>query len=317
LEMLHDVRSPRRTRRCKNSSPRLAFRILLLLAVALLPASSRALQQPRAEGNDLLSLSPKGWAEDAARNEVKVVQFDRFYLRYVAHLSNARGLQVRDVLESHDGTVARLISKDGRPLTPEEDAAERSRLQTMLDNPAAFAKHVKGDVSGKKMAVDMIKMMPDAMIFTYVPGQPQTGRAGAHAPEVVLDFKPNPQWTPPNMTSEALTGFQGRLWIDSESHTMVKLDGDIFQGINFGFGMVAHIYPGGKVSLEQTNAGQQHWIFSHFEEHVTVRALMVKTLRENTEITSSDFHMVPSMTYQEAIHMLLDTPLTTRELPKP
>jgi hypothetical protein len=274
---------------------------------SLPPARSEA-QEARLDPKGLLSVEPRAWIDDATRNELKVIQFDRFYLRYLAHISNSHGIQVRDVLESRDGTVARMTSKEGRPLTQEEDAAERSRLQAMLDHPDAFAKHVKGDVSGKKMAVDMVKLMPEAMIYTYVPGQPQTGRRGPHAPEVVLDFKPDPKWNPPNMSSEALTGFQGRVWIDSDSHTMVRLDGEIFQGINFGFGMVAHIYPGGRVSLEQTNAGQQHWIFSHFVEHVTVRALMVKTLHENTEINSTDFRMVPSMSYQDAIRTLLEEP---------
>ena len=39
---------------------------------------------------------------------------------------NEKGHQVRDVIESKDGTVARLILKDGKPLTPEEDKGERS-----------------------------------------------------------------------------------------------------------------------------------------------------------------------------------------------
>ena len=29
----------------------------------------------------------------------------------------------------------------------------------------------------------------------------------------------------------------------------------ISRGVNFGWGMVAHIYPGGKLKLDQTNAG--------------------------------------------------------------
>ncbi|WP_162537714.1 hypothetical protein [Granulicella sp. WH15] len=286
-----------------------AARTMHTLLFLLASISILSMQLCAQQGNP--SGDPKSWAEDAAHNELKVIQFDRFYLRYRAHIANARGVQLRDVLETRDGTVARLIARDDRPLTAEEDAAERSRLQAMLDSPAAFAKHVKGDVTGKKLAVDMVKMMPDAMIYTYVPGQPQTGRPGPHAPEVVLDFAPNPRWSPPNLYAEALTGFKGRIWIDSESRILVRLDGTIFQGVNFGFGMIGHIYPGGRLMLEQTNAGQQHWIFSHFVEHLTVRALMVKTLHENSEITSSEFQMVPAMSYQEAIHTLLETPLPT------
>jgi hypothetical protein len=38
---------------------------------------------------------------------------------------------------------------------------------------------------------------------------------------------------------------------------------------------------------------------------VTVRAMMVKTIRENTELVATEFAAVPAMGYQEAIKTLL------------
>ena len=105
----------------------------------------------------------------------KPSQFNGVYVRYRIHMVGARGDQIRDVLESKDGTVARLIFKENRPLTAEEDAAEHQRLEDMLDSPAAFARHVKGDQSGKKLATDLVALMPEAMLYTYTPGQPQRG----------------------------------------------------------------------------------------------------------------------------------------------
>ena len=54
-----------------------------------------------------------------------------------------RANKTRDIIESNDGTVARLILRDGRPLTDEEDKAERQRLNDMLASPSDFAKHIK------------------------------------------------------------------------------------------------------------------------------------------------------------------------------
>src|SRR5260370_41272622 len=104
--------------------------------------------------------------------------------------TNERGKQVRDVIESKDGTVARLILKDGKPLTPEQDKAERQRLNDMIASPAAFAKHVKNTESEKSMADKLVPMIADAMINTYTPGQPRSGRNGG-APGNVLDHKPD------------------------------------------------------------------------------------------------------------------------------
>jgi hypothetical protein len=79
--------------------------------------------------------------------------------------------------------------------------------------------------------------------------------------------------------------------------------------VNFGWGMLAHIYPGGKLVLNQTDAGGNRWIFTDFSMQLTVRALMVKTLSVNSHVQASDFKTIPAMSYQDAIHLLLAAPL--------
>lgn len=273
-----------------------------------LPAPANAFTGP-----DVLSLSPRAWAEEVARNEIKVIQYGKSFLRYRIHTIDSKGNQVRDVIESRDGSVARLIAKEDRPLTRQEDSDEHARLKAMIDSPDAFARHIKSDVSGKKMAVDLIRLMPEAMIYTYAPGQPQRTNSPSGGPaEIVLDFEPNPQWNPPTMTAQALTGLRGRIWIDARSHYMTRLEGTVFRQVNVGLGMVAHIYPGGQVSFEQAQVIPNRWIFSHFVEHVTVRALMFKTLKEDMDIQGSNFSEVAEMPYADAIRLLLASPVPTR-----
>lgn len=256
----------------------------------------------------LLAEAPRSWIVDAAANELKALHHPNSYLRYRMHTIDLKGDQVRDVIESKDGSVARLILKDGRPLTEEEDKAERQRLNDMIASPSDYFKHVKNDGEGRKLADQLIRLMPDAMIYTYTPGQPQTGKdAGT---EVVLDYKPNPKFSPPSAPAQALTGLEGRMWIDAKSHEVVRMEGTIFRAVNFGWGMVAHIYPGGHLVLEQENAGNNRWIFTKFQEDVSVRALMVKTIHVHTNVEAGSFQTLPGpIPYQDAIRMLLDTPL--------
>ncbi len=224
------------------------------------------------------------------------------------HVTDSKGDQVRDVIESKDGSVARLILKDGRPLTDDEDKAERQRLNDMIASPSDYFKHVKNDGEGRKLADQMIRLMPEAMTYTYVPGQPQTGRKGGV--EVVLDYKPNSKFSPPSTPAQALTGLEGRVWIDARSHQVVRMEGTIFRAVNFGWGMLAHIYPGGHLVLQQENAGGNRWIFTKFNEDVSVRALMVKTIHVHSDVEAAAFQTLPGpIGYQDAIRMLLDTPL--------
>lgn len=227
------------------------------------------------------------------------------------HVIDDKGDQLRDVIESKDGAVARLIMRNGQPLTNEADQAEQARLKGMIASPSNFAKHIKNDETGRKIADDIIKLMPDAMIYTYTPGQPQTSQ-NPGSQQIVLDFEPNPKFKPPTTTSESLSGLQGRVWIDSKTRQLVRMEGNLFRPVNLGWGMLAHIYPGGKLTLDQTDAGGNRWIFTHFDQKVTVRALMVKNVNVRVNVSASDFQILPGpIPYQEAIKMLLATPLPT------
>ena len=229
------------------------------------------------------------------------------YLRYRMHVIDEKGNQLRDVIESRDGAVARLIERDDRPLTSEEDEAERQRLTDLAASPAAYQKHINSDVTGKKRAAELILMLPDAMLFSFAPGQPQLESFSGQ--QVVLDFTPNPEWRPPSLPAEALTGLRGRVWIDVKTRHMVRMEGEIFQSVNLGWGMLARIYPGGRLALDQTQAATDRWIFSKFSEQLTVRALMVKTIRQSANISSAGYQTVGPMPYQDAIRTLLATPL--------
>jgi hypothetical protein len=287
----------------------LSTAILLIGSLSCATAFSQRASESRAgSGGALLDAAPRTWIVDAAANELIALHHKDSYLRYRMHSVNEKGDRIRDVIESKDGTVARLIERDGKPLTQEEDEGERERLTGVLGSPAAFAKHIRNGDSERKAADRLVPLMPDAGIFSYTPGQPQTGTNNGGL-EVVIDYKPNPKFVPPNTEAEALTGLEGRVWIDAKTHYLVRMEGTISHGVNFGWGMLAHIYPGGKLVLNQTDAGGNRWIFTDFSMQLTVRALMVKTLNVNSHVQASDFKTVPPMSYQDAIHLLLATPL--------
>jgi hypothetical protein len=255
---------------------------------------------------DSPGLTPLQLARDAVANELLLINYGKTFLRYRIHIKDEKGDQVRDVIETRDGTVARLIERDEHPLSASEDAGEQARLQAMLDSPDEFKRHIQKDASGKKLAMDIVKMLPDAMLFSFTPGQPQRAdKPGGTAAELVIDFKPNPVWKPPTMASQALTGLEGRCWLDAKTHHLTRLEADLFQGVNFGFGIFAHLFPGGKFELEQRAVGEGRWIVERFRENVTVRAMMVKTIKQKTDLFASDFAPIPSLCYQDAIHMLL------------
>lgn len=179
---------------------------------------------------DPLSIPPRAWVVDVITNEIAALHHKNSYIRYQMHMIDGKGDQVRDVIESRDGTVARLIMRNGKPLTDEQDEAEHQRLKEMLDSPDAYIKHVKNDTSEKKVAESLMRQMPDAMIYSYVPGQPQTGK-NKNSLEIVLDYKPNPMYRPTSTFAEALAGLEGRAWIDAKTRQLVRMEGNVFRPV--------------------------------------------------------------------------------------
>ena len=113
------------------------------------------------------------------------------------------------------------------------------------------------------------------------------------------------------MEAEPLTGLEGRVWVDPRTRDMVRLEGKLTRSVNIGWGIVAHLYPGGTVTLQQANVGGQRWIVEHIVEQLNLRALMVKTVHQRLVFDTADYQPVSTMSYQQAIKILLDTPLPT------
>jgi hypothetical protein len=277
----------------------------LALTFMGLAAGSSALAQAAPQQSASPEGTPLAWVQAAVDNELKIISPDGLpAVRFRERKTDARGDTTREYMETQEGMVARLVERNGQPLTAAEDAGERQRLQDQIDAPAEFLKHHAHDKSQRADASQLVRLLPQAMLYSYAPGQPQP--EGAKAPQIVIDYKPNPAFHPPTTRAELLTGIEGRVWIDARSRRMTRIEGDVLRPVDFGYGLVARIFPGGKIMLQQTDAGGDRWVYSRLSEHIQVRVLLVKTLVQSSEASSWDFRLLPSLPhYQDAIKQLL------------
>ena len=275
--------------------------LVFLAAAALLRA-----QEPTPSG------SPQQWLRQAAAFEQTLIQNDgEFPLRYTIRKVDAKGDTTREVIESREGTVARLVQRNGQPLTPTEDKAEQQRLQDVLRSPADFIRHHKKDSSARGYATDLVKLLPTAMRLSYAPGQPQP--PGSSSPQVVIDFSPDPNFKPPTTIAQILTGIAGRFWVDQRTGVMTRAEARVLQPVDFGWGVLARIHDGGTIEFEQAQISESRWAYSHLEEHLVIRELLVKNVPENTTMSSSNFRLLPApIEFQDAVRTLLAMPVPTR-----
>jgi len=276
------------------------------------PAAAQAAPGPAAVVS--MDVPARSWVESAAQNELQIIKDNgKLPLRFRVHKIDSKGDIIREVIETRDGNVARLVERNGQKLTAEEDAAERDRLKEILASPGDFIRHHKRDDPIRTDSLQLVSQMPQAMIFTYVPGQPQL--QGASSRQIVIDFEPDTKYQTAETIDNLLTGVKGRMWIDAQSHHMVRIEGRITHPVNFGWGIVGKIGEGGTIVLEQAqaNASGDRWVYSQLNTHLSMRFFLVKTVEMNDKMIQYDFRPLPAvMSVQEAVRTLLAMPVPLR-----
>ena len=244
-------------------------------------------------------IDPQKIVRDASWNELHAPKAGRSF-SYRQHKVDAKGSIVKEIVETKDGDVARLIEKDGKPLPPEQEQAELDRLNNLLAHPEIQEHRHKKEQEDSARGDEMVKMLPDAFLFT-LDGTVE----GPNGPCYRLQFKPNPAFTPPDREGEVYHGMVGELWIDQAQERLVKIDAHLISDVNFGWGVLGKLYQGGSILVENSDVGFHHWETIHMKLRLQGKILMMKSVDFSTTEDFSNFKAQPQeLSYQEAIHLL-------------
>jgi hypothetical protein len=242
---------------------------------------------------------------DAVKYQLDDFRHVTWGLRYRVHRQDDKEDTERDLIESRDGNVARTLSRHGEPLSAEAAAHERERLEAI--SAADMAKRRHQSESNEKYGVELMEALPTAMVYTPTPSQPQLPQA-EHT-QTVFDFAPNPKFHPKTTTESVLPCLSGRVWIDSETHHLIRIEVKVVQNVNLMMGILARVYSGGTLVYEQHPVGGGHYGYTHLEIDVKLRELMVKVMPYHATYTATDFTYMPTApSFQDAVKTLLARP---------
>jgi hypothetical protein len=261
-------------------------------------ASGQALSQ---NGNP--SVDPAKIVRDASWNELHSTKPGRSF-SYRQHKVDPKGSAVKEIVETKDGDVARLIEKDGKPLPPEEEQAEIDRLNNLLAHPEVQEHRHKKEQEDSARGDEMVRMLPDAFLYTF-----DSMVEGPNGLCYRLKFRPNPAFTPPDREGEVYHGMVGELWVDQAQLRLVKIDAHLISDVNFGWGVLGRLYKGGSILVQNADVGLHHWETVHMRLRLQGKLLMLKSVDYSTTEDFSDFKIQPEeLGYQEAIRLLQKIP---------
>ncbi len=219
--------------------------------------------------------------------------------RYLYHKLDDGKATTKEVIETKEGSISRLLEVNGQPLDADANAKELARLNALRDDPAAQARRHKREQTDGGRADEMVKLLPSAFVYTYLGMVP-----GPNGPCYRLKFEPNPNFNPPDREAEVYHGMEGELWVDQGQQRMVRFDAHLIADVNFGWGFVGRLFKGGTILVDQKDVGEHHWETTSMRLHLSGKILMVKALDINTTESFTNFEPVPNDGYQAAIQML-------------
>ncbi len=208
--------------------------------------------------------------------------------------------EARAIVSTRDGLVARALSVNGKPLTPEQRAQDDQRLAKLLADPKEQQKRRAQQEKEAQRVRAMIRALPDAFLYEHDGTEPSP-----HGALLRLKFHPNPEFDPPSRETLVFKGMEGNLWIHAEEQRMVRLEATLVEDVKLGFGIVATLHKGGRFRLEQSKLSDGRWATSQLTLDFTGRAFLFKSLKIKQEQSISNVRRVPdNLSLAEGIELL-------------
>jgi hypothetical protein len=183
--------------------------------------------------------------------------------------------------------VNKLVKKDGRELTPDEQKKESERLDKEVAK--AREKKEKGDAQGKETTPrgdDMITASRILELGTFTNPRRVTldGRD-----TIVVDYAGDPKAKTRNRGEEVIRDLVGTVWIDEQDKVIRKSEGHFLNAFKIGGGLVANIRKDSSFAMEQKKINGEVWLPAKIEGQGAIRVLLFANFNGSMQVQMSDY----------------------------
>jgi hypothetical protein len=197
--------------------------------------------------------------------------------------------------------IRRLVSKNGKPLSPDENKTEEKKATDSIteienkivkrDSGAAATEHSAKEQVGTSGARISIGEILRASKFI----NPRRERF-LNRDVIVFDFEPNPNFDDSN--AKSLLKFFGKtagaIWIDEKDKQVARVEAVLVENFNVAGGVLAKLKKGASFTLEQNRINDEIWLPSSADINLSVKVLLVKGININQLVKYSDYQKFKS-----------------------
>lgn len=218
---------------------------------------------------------------------------------YLSRKEDGGKTTIRQVIQTKDVGLERLISVDGVALTPAQRAKEDRRIAELVGDAGALKKIRRQQHQDKIKAQEMLELLPRAFLYEY---------AGREGELIRLTFRPNPAFDPPSREARVFHAMEGEVWIQEDQRRLARMSGRLMEAVNFGFGLLGHLEKGGRFEVVLSEVSPRIWEMTSMVVDMRGRALIFASINTQERETMSNFSRVPDeLSAARAADLLLRT----------
>jgi hypothetical protein len=263
------------------------------LAVPVTPAVP-ATDDGKAVERPLPDIATLMHAVETNQRAAEAIEKDYLYRSLVTEqrLDSHGGLKKTETMEyevfwANGVPVGRLVRKDGRELSPDEQKKENERIDK--DSEKAKERRQKADEEGKESDARGHELMTASRAlelgsFTNARRVQLNGRD-----TIVADYAGDPKAKTRTRFEEAVRDMMGTVWVDEQDRVLVKAEGHFVNNFKIGGGLLANIQKGTSFSMEQMKVNGEVWLPARFEGRGSARALLFLGFNGHVEAVESDY----------------------------
>lgn len=168
--------------------------------------------------------------------------------------------------------VSRVRERDGQPLSSDESRKQEETIRKRLAEYRSMSLQEQ-ERRKRKEAENMawVTEIADALDYKYVGEENVKGR-----PAYVLTCSPRPGYVAKNMRARVLEKTNGKLWIDKADRELAKAEGETFDSVNIGFGLLGRVDKGTRFALSRVRIANGVWVLASQDIRFGARVALVK-----------------------------------------
>jgi hypothetical protein len=173
--------------------------------------------------------------------------------------------------------ISRLVKKDGRPLTEEEEQKETERVTKAVEK----AEKPRSDAAKDDQNISLRRILEVADVRN-----PRRENFRGRS-TIVFDFVGQKDLKARGLNEDLSKKLQGTVWIDEADRQVARLEAAFDDNFRVAGGLVANVQKGSRFNFDQTPVNGEIWLPTGAEISLEMRLLLFKGIHQH--ITERDY----------------------------